>query len=115
LRDVLVRDGHEVDTANGGRQGVDVFLESMEAGRPYPVVITDLGMPHFDGRAVAAAIAAVAPGTPVVLLTGWGQRLSATGEQPPAVMAVLDKPPNLAELRRTLADCIGEMTEKEAP
>jgi hypothetical protein len=30
-------------------------------------------------------------------------------------MAVLDKPPNLAELRRTLADCIGEMTEKEAP
>jgi hypothetical protein len=39
--------------------------------------------------------------------------LSATGEQPPAVMAVLDKPPKLAELRRTLADCIGEMTEKD--
>jgi hypothetical protein len=48
------------------------------------------------------------------MLTGWGQRLSAAGEQPPEVMAVLDKPPKLVELRRTIADCIGEMTEKHA-
>ena len=115
LREMLALEGHEVETASGGKQGVDIFVAGQKSSRPFGAVITDLGMPHFDGRAVSAAIAAVAPGTPVVLLTGWGQRLSATGEQPPAVMAVLDKPPNLAELRRTLADCIGEMTEKEAP
>jgi DNA-binding NtrC family response regulator len=114
LREMLVHEGHEVETASGGKQGVDAFAEGQKSGRPFDVVITDLGMPHVDGRAVAAAIAAAAPGTPVVLLTGWGQRLSATGEQPPAVMAVLDKPPKLIELRRTLADCIGEMTEKNS-
>ena len=108
LRDVLVRDGHEVETANGGRQGVDVFLESLESGRPYPVVITDLGMPHFDGRAVAAAIATAAPTTPIIMLTGWGQRLAATGESPPEVAAVLSKPPRLAELREKLAECVGD-------
>jgi signal transduction histidine kinase/CheY-like chemotaxis protein len=115
LRDVLVREGHEVETANGGRQGVDTFLEAQNVGRPYPVVITDLGMPHFDGRAVATAIATAAPGTPIIMLTGWGQRLAATGEIPPEVASVLSKPPRLAELREKLAECIGELAEKDGP
>jgi CheY-like chemotaxis protein len=78
LREMLALEGHEVETASGGKLGVDTFVAGQKSGRPFGAVITDLGMPHFDGRAVAAAIAAVAPGTPVVLLTGWGQRLSAT-------------------------------------
>jgi signal transduction histidine kinase/CheY-like chemotaxis protein len=111
LRDVLVREGHEVETANGGRQGVDAFLESQSAGRPFPVVITDLGMPHFDGRAVATAIATASPGTPIIMLTGWGQRLAATGEIPPEVTGVLSKPPRLTELRRALVQCLGAAEE----
>jgi signal transduction histidine kinase/ActR/RegA family two-component response regulator len=113
LRDVLMREGHEVETANGGRQGVDVFLESQSAGKPFPVVITDLGMPHFDGRAVATAIATASPGTPIIMLTGWGQRLAATGEIPPEVAGVLSKPPRLAELRQALVQCLGAAAEED--
>jgi signal transduction histidine kinase/ActR/RegA family two-component response regulator len=112
LRDVLMSDGHEVETANGGRQGVDAFLESQNAGKPFPVVITDLGMPHFDGRAVAAAIATASPGTPIIMLTGWGQRLAATGEIPPEVAGVLSKPPRLNELRQALLQCLGAEREE---
>ena len=112
---MLVCDGHEIETASGGRQGVDAFLEAQSVGRPFPVVITDLGMPHFDGRAVATAIATAAPGTPIIMLTGWGQRLAATGEIPPEVASVLSKPPRLAELREKLAECIGELAEKDVP
>jgi len=108
LRDVLVQDGHEVETADGGRAGIDAFLAAQRAGRPFPVVLTDLGMPHVDGRAVAASITAAAPATSVIMLTGWGQGLIASGEVPPHVLAVLSKPPNLSELRDTLAECIGE-------
>jgi signal transduction histidine kinase/ActR/RegA family two-component response regulator len=111
LRDVLVSEGHDVETANGGRQGVDVFLESQSMGRPFPVVITDLGMPHFDGRAVATAIARASPGTPIIMLTGWGQRLAATGEIPPEVTCVLNKPPRLNELRQALVRCLGAAEE----
>jgi signal transduction histidine kinase/CheY-like chemotaxis protein len=108
LRDVLMDEGHEVETAGGGRAGIDAFLASQRAGSPFPVVLTDLGMPHVDGRAVAASIAAAVPATSIIMLTGWGQRLVATGEVPPHVVAVLSKPPNLSELRHTLAECIGE-------
>jgi signal transduction histidine kinase/ActR/RegA family two-component response regulator len=109
LRETLVHDGHQVQTANGGKAGIEAFLDALNAGKPFPVVITDLGMPHVDGRAVTAAIKAAAPATFVVMLTGWGQRLVASGEIPEGVVAVLAKPPKLAELRQCLAECTGEL------
>jgi CheY-like chemotaxis protein len=68
-------------------------------------VISDLGMPYVDGRKVASAIKAASPSTPVILLTGWGQRMLADGEVPPHVDSVLSKPPKLRELRAALLHC----------
>ena len=104
VRDALENDGHEVTMANGGQAGIDAFLASHAAGKPFPVVITDLGMPHVDGSKVAATIKATLPATFVVMLTGWGRRLIAEGEMPPGVDAVLSKPPKIAELRAALAN-----------
>lgn len=62
------------------------------------MIITDLGMPYVGGNQVALAAKELFPDTPVVLLTGWGQRMS-TGEQNPAhVDYVLSKPADLKEL-----------------
>ncbi|MDB6090716.1 MAG: hybrid sensor histidine kinase/response regulator, partial [Gammaproteobacteria bacterium] len=107
LRDTLEADGHSVTTADGGQGGIDTFLAARVQGNPFPVVITDLGMPYVDGRKVSSAIKSAAPGTIVLLLTGWGQRLVAEGDIPPHVDHVLSKPPKLRELRQTLARCLG--------
>src|SRR5258708_2366759 len=48
----------------------------------FAVVITDLGMPEVDGRKVASTIKAASPLTPVIMLTGWGERLVAEGDVP---------------------------------
>jgi len=103
LRDSLESDGHEVVTASGGQAGINAFVESHAEGRPFPFVITDLGMPHVDGRKVASTIKASVPGTVIFLLTGWGRRLVAEGEIPPGIDEVLSKPPKLADLRNALA------------
>jgi CheY-like chemotaxis protein/anti-sigma regulatory factor (Ser/Thr protein kinase) len=103
LGDALQGDGHLVISANQGRAGIDTFVAARERGEPFDAVITDLGMPHVDGRQVAAAIKAVAPATLVLLLTGWGQRLIAEGDIPPHVDRVLNKPPRMRELREALA------------
>ncbi len=103
LRDALESDGHSVVAANGGQVGIDAFLGAQAAGEPFPVVITDLGMPHVDGRKVAAAIKAAAPDTVILMLTGWGRRLVAEGDTPHGISEVLSKPPKLAELRAALA------------
>jgi CheY-like chemotaxis protein len=55
---------------------------------------------------VASAIKGVSPTTPIILLTGWGQRLVAEGDIPPHVDQVLNKPHKLRELREALAQCL---------
>jgi PAS domain S-box-containing protein len=107
LRDALEGDGHGVTTADGGQAGIDAFLAAQTQDKPFPVVITDLGMPYVDGRKVSSAVKTAAPGTTVLMLTGWGQRLVADGDIPPHVDRVLSKPPKLRELREALARFVG--------
>jgi CheY-like chemotaxis protein/anti-sigma regulatory factor (Ser/Thr protein kinase) len=102
LHDVLESQGHTVVTASGGQEAIDVFQATADGGEPFAAVITDLGMPHVDGCRVASAVKLASPGTPVILLTGWGQKLIAEGNVPPHVDQVLSKPPKLRELREAL-------------
>ncbi len=103
LRDALEADGHIIITANSGEAGIAAFHASLDRGEYCAAVITDLGMPHVDGRQVAATVKKATPAMPVILLTGWGRRLVAEGEIPPHVDRVLAKPPKLRELREALA------------
>jgi hypothetical protein len=57
-----------------------------------------------DGRRVAASLKEASPATPVILLTGWGQRLTEENEVPMHVNGVLNKPPKLRQLRAAHAE-----------
>jgi signal transduction histidine kinase/ActR/RegA family two-component response regulator len=105
LREMLEADAHVVVTANGGQECIDVF-RTAQGTENFAVVITDLGMPRVDGRRVASEVKAARPSTPVILLTGWGQRLVAQEDIPPNVDRVLNKPPKLRELRTALAELV---------
>ena len=70
--------------------------------QPFSAVITDLGMPHVDGRQVAAAIKTIERTARVIMLTGWGQLLADGTDVPADVDRVLSKPPNMWELREAL-------------
>ena len=102
LRDALVSEGHQVATADSGQGGIDMFRDALERGVPYEVVITDLGMPYVDGRAVARAVKQASPATPVIMLTGWGMRMSENGDVPAHVDRILGKPPKIRVLREAL-------------
>lgn len=102
LRDALEIDGHVVVATGGGQAGIDALHAAVRRGEPFAAVITDLGMPYVDGRKVAAAVKNASPATPVILLSGWGQRLIAEGDAPEHVDHVLAKPPKLHDLREAL-------------
>jgi len=105
LRDTLESDGHTIVTASGGQEGIDLLRAALAKKQTFDVVVTDLGMPYIDGRQVASFVKSVSPSTPVILLTGWGQRLVAEGDLPAHVDLVLSKPPKLRDLREALAHC----------
>jgi PAS domain S-box-containing protein len=106
LCETLESDGHEVITANGGESGIDAFSAAQRRGNPFSIVITDLGMPRVDGRKVASFVKSTSEATPVILLTGWGQRLMAEGDVPAHVDRVISKPAKLRDLREALALCL---------
>ncbi len=106
LNDALTTDSHQVQLAPGGQAGIEAFTAAHRSSRGFDLVITDLGMPRVDGRKVADAIKALSPNTPVILLTGWGQRLIDEGEIPPNINLILSKPPRLALLRASIAQLV---------
>jgi CheY-like chemotaxis protein/anti-sigma regulatory factor (Ser/Thr protein kinase) len=106
LCDTLTVVGHLVTTADGGQAGITRFQDALATAEAFAVVITDLGMPYVDGRQVAAGVKQASPTTPVIMLTGWGQRMADQAEVPPHVDRVLSKPPKLRELNAALVQVV---------
>ena len=109
LRDVLVevlkRDGHEVDSAVDGSEG----LRRIESVR-YDLVITDLRMPGIEGPGLYEALRRRYPDDPprVIFMSAntgieeYASFLAGTGE--PA----LEKPFNLADMRQVVMQVLAK-------
>lgn len=61
--------GHDVVTVNNARDGLAAFTE-----RPFPLVLTDIGMPEMDGLEFTRELRRLPLGqeTYVVVVSGWG-------------------------------------------
>ena len=102
IHEILLRDGHNIEMADGGQAGIDAFRAALIRKAPFDVVVTDLGMPLVDGNAVARTVKKESAATPVVMLTGWGAFLKNDGDVPSEVDGVLSKPPRIKEIRSML-------------
>lgn len=98
VSEYLAIDGHTVDTARNGEEGLAKFRSG-----GFDVVITDQAMPQMNGELLAANIKQFAPHVPVVLLSGFGDMMKSRGEKPDNVDLVLGKPITLTEMRSALA------------
>lgn len=102
LVDCLVQYHHQVVTAGGGEEGLELFRAAALKKQPFHAVITDLGMPQMDGHQFARKIKSEAPRTPIIMMTGWGTIMKEDGETAQEVDAVMGKPPQLQELNQLL-------------
>ncbi len=102
LREALVAEGHLVETALSGLDGVKKAKLA-----DFDVVFTDLGMPDMSGWEVATQIRDHAPRIPVVLVTGWGATLDDDEVRRHAIAAVVHKPFDLSDLVHTTAVVLG--------
>jgi CheY-like chemotaxis protein len=98
----LRRAGYRVTACADGQQGVARF--DAEA---FDLVVTDLGMPGLSGWDVAAHVKGRSPHTPVVLVTGWGDRFTPEEVKVRGVDFLVAKPFSLDQIttvaRRALA------------
>jgi CheY-like chemotaxis protein len=97
VQTVLTVDGHSVDLAQDGQQGLVMF----QAGE-YDLVITDFKLgTTMDGLELAAAVKEHSPTTPVVLITAYAAKMESMGKVS-NVELVLKKPFSVADLHEAL-------------
>jgi CheY-like chemotaxis protein len=110
LAEYLRGDGHDVVLALDGTAALETFL----AG-DFDLVVTDQSMPGMSGVQLAEAVKQKRPVTPVMLLTGFGDEMQASGDQPGAIDLVVSKPVSHADLRKALASVVAKKASaKEA-
>jgi PAS domain S-box-containing protein len=87
LFDILSSEGHEVEVASDGIEGLDLFKE-----RDFDLVCTDLGMPKVSGWQVAEEIKRIGRKVPVAIITGWDVNIMESELKEKAVNFVIQKP-----------------------
>ncbi|CAI8811277.1 PAS domain S-box protein [Pseudomonas chlororaphis] len=92
--------GHQVLCAMSGTQALQRFAE-------YPAIdlmITDLAMPVMDGGQLASAVRLLRPDLPIILASGYAQRLEGLAAALPRV----PKPYTQLQLIEALAQAVGQ-------
>ena len=100
----LGRLGYEVTARADGRSALEAFKKSPAA---FDVVITDQIMPRMSGLELAAKITALRPGLPVILCTGFSEKVNGEGMARSGVLGLLMKPFTLREATRLIRKVLG--------
>ncbi len=116
LRALLMAEGHQIDSANNGRDGLDAIT----AGA-FDLVICDVFMPEMDGFETIRAIHERDPNLPVLVMSGFMFRNSASRAPNFLAMAVelgaaasLAKPFQPDELLAAIDACLGSLPAGDA-
>lgn len=91
LSEALEGKGYIVATASNGYEG----LRHLRGATRFDFVICDIGMPGMNGWEIAEQTAEIAPGTQVLLVTGWTSEIGRLDPRRKLVVDVLAKPIDL--------------------
>jgi two-component system, cell cycle response regulator CpdR len=104
IRRILALDHYAVETVTSAREALIAF----QPGK-FDLVITDYEMADTKGDQLAAAIKAVAPEQPILMITAYGESLRLSGSFPLSVDSVISKPFDVRDFR----DKVHQMAAKK--
>ena len=98
-RVLLERLGYRVETRASSIDAIAAFRANPEK---YDLVISDMTMPKMTGDEMARQIKAIRPDIPIILCSGFSERIHAQAVEAIGISAVLMKPVIYADLARTV-------------
>ena len=105
LKDVLEYEKHEVDLAEDGPSGIELF-----SANTYDVVLCDIKMAKMDGIEVLQKISALSTHTPVIMISGHGNIDTAVEAIKKGAYDFLEKPLDLNRLLITIRNAMDKST-----
>ncbi len=101
FEEMLVNEGHKVDVACDGSQGIDIFRE-----KKFDLVFTDLAMPGISGWQVAKEIKKMDPEVPVILTTGYEVKSSGEEADKKNVDIIIKKPFTVSRIIEVIVEVL---------
>jgi len=102
-RQMLVRLGYEVVSTSSSIDGLNQFLA--DPGR-FDLVISDMTMPNITGDVLAKKIMEIDPRVPIILCTGFSERISEAQARSLGISALLMKPLGMRSLAKTVRSAL---------
>lgn len=99
IREVLINLGYSVEARTSSLEALELFRH--DPGR-YDVLITDMSMPKMMGDALAEEIMRIRPDIPVILCTGFSERIDEERARGMGIRAFMQKPLAMRDLALTL-------------
>ena len=108
LRDSLLEDGIEFDSAENGSEAIQKLVEE-----PFDLVITDIRMPGLTGLDILPGIKKLQPETCIIVITAFGSEEVRRKSFDRGATAYLEKPIKMNRLK-TLIQKVVSTKEKGA-
>jgi CheY-like chemotaxis protein len=107
-RRMLERLGYRVTSCPNGTEALAVFNENPKS---FDLVITDLNMPNITGDRLAGEMMAIRPEIPVIICTGFSEKIGSAEAQAIGVKDFLMKPVAVSELSEKVRKALDESTQ----
>jgi two-component system, cell cycle sensor histidine kinase and response regulator CckA len=104
-RQRLERLGYQVKSTTRPLQALEWFSADPDG---FDVIITDMTMPRLTGDRLAAEIMKIRPHMPVIICTGYSERMSAKKAKDLGVRKYIEKPIDLRNLASILREVLDE-------
>jgi len=111
-QEILESLGYSVEALTSSRAALERFRADPAQ---FDVVVTDQTMPHLTGDALAREVLRVRPDIPVVLCTGFSERLDGGGWSEIGIHSFLKKPFGLEQLGSTVRRALDESRGAQWP
>jgi len=110
LEEMLSRWGMKPKLAEGGAIALELLRHAVEAGKPFPLVLTDAHMPQVDGFMLAQTIQhdPELAGVTILMLSSGAQSGEIARCRQLGVTTYLTKPVRQAELRQAICVALGQ-------
>ncbi|MGM0644711.1 MAG: response regulator, partial [Thermodesulfobacteriota bacterium] len=103
---MLERLGYQTSSCTSSTEALELFK-----ARPdyYDIVVTDMTMPNMTGDVLAREIRAVDPHIPVIVCTGFSERVDQNMEENSGIKAFLKKPVTKLDLAETVRKVLDDV------
>jgi CheY-like chemotaxis protein len=95
--------GYSVATATNGVQALELFKSDPHG---FDLVITDMTMPAMTGDLLATELLKLRPGLPIILCTGYSDKISKDRTRSLGIRRYVEKPLIMSELGKTVRELL---------